>query len=252
MASTRTVRIGETAIGGTAPLALIAGPCQAEGEQHSVDIAGGWPRSVRARHRAGLQGELRQGEPDLALGPARSRARGGARLPRRSEARHRLPGADRCAPARAVRAGGRGGGCAADPGLPLPPDRSAAGRRRDGARGQCQEGAVPRPWDMDNVVAKLASTGNEAILPDRARHELRLQHAGDRHARPAADGRDRVSRGLRRDPFGAAAGRARRRLRRAARLRAGAGARGGGGGRRRASSSRRIPTPTARPRTGRT
>ena len=43
-----------------------------------------------------------------------------------------------------MRARRRGGRRAADPGLPLPPDRSAARRRRDRPRHQCQEGPVPR------------------------------------------------------------------------------------------------------------
>ena len=64
---------------------------------------------------------------------------------------------------------------------------------------------------MKNVAAKVAGAGNEQHPAVRARRELRLQHARLRHARAADHGGDRLSRGVRRDPFGAAAGRAGRR-----------------------------------------
>ena len=44
--------------------------------------------------------------------------------------------------AAAGRGGGRGGRRAPDPGVPLPPDRSAGGGRPDRSAGQCEEGAV--------------------------------------------------------------------------------------------------------------
>ena len=96
-----------------------------------------------------------------------------------------------------------------------------------------KKGQFLAPWDMQQVTAKLESFGADAHPGLRARRQLRLQHAGLRHARPAAARRHRLAGGVRRHPFGAAAGRARRHQRRPARVCAGAGPRGGGHRRRR-------------------
>ena len=62
---------------------------------------------------------------------------------------------------------------------------------------------------MKNVVAKLDAAGAADILVTERGVELRLQYACLRHARAADHGaRDRRAGDLRRDPFGAAAGRA--------------------------------------------
>ena len=165
MASTRTVRIGETAIGGTAPLALIAGPCQAEGEQHSVDIAGAMAETCSAlgigyvfkasfdkANRTALSGRRGLGlEGGLACLAAVRRAVG---CPVLTDVH--LP--EQCAPAAEV----------ADA-LQIP---AFLCRQTDlllaaGGTGRAvnvKKGQFLAPWDMDNVVAKLASTGNEAII----------------------------------------------------------------------------------------
>ena len=88
-----------------------------------------------------------------------------------------------------------------------------------------KKGQFLAPWDMANVAAKIAGTGNESILLCRARRQLRLQHAGHRLPRPADHGAHRLPGGVRRHPFGAAARRPGHDLRRPARVRAGAGAR---------------------------
>ena len=97
-----------------------------------------------------------------------------------------------------------------------------------------KKGQFLAPWDMKNVVDKAragrqartsimvcergASFGYNNLVSD-------MRVAGD-HAR------DRLPGGVRRHPFGAAAGRAGHDQRRPARIRAGAGARGGRGRRR--------------------
>ena len=81
-----------------------------------------------------------------------------------------------------------------------------------------KKGQFLAPWDMKQVTAKLESFGAEPHPGLRARRQLRLQHAGLRHARPAAARRHRLAGGVRRDPLGAAAGRARRHQRRPARV----------------------------------
>ena len=46
-----------------------------------------------------------------------------------------------------------------------------------------KKGQFLAPWDMANVAAKIACTGNAQHPAVRARRQLRLQHAGHRHAR---------------------------------------------------------------------
>jgi 2-dehydro-3-deoxyphosphooctonate aldolase (KDO 8-P synthase) len=60
----------------------------------------------------------------------------------------------------------RGGGLRhpADPRLPVPPDRPSAGRGRNRAVINVKKGQFLAPWDMANVAAKVASTGNDRIL----------------------------------------------------------------------------------------
>ena len=93
------------------------------------------PRDRRHReaHRlpGRVQGVVRQGQPHLDHLVPRSRPRRRAAHPRRGEVPNRPP--DRHRHPRAVPGGasGRGRRCAADPRLPLPPDRSAGGRRAE-------------------------------------------------------------------------------------------------------------------------
>jgi 2-dehydro-3-deoxyphosphooctonate aldolase (KDO 8-P synthase) len=46
----------------------------------------------------------------------------------------------------------------------MPADRSVDRRRRNRARDQRQEGQFLAPWDMKQVAAKIAQTGNDKIL----------------------------------------------------------------------------------------
>ncbi len=131
-------------IGGDA-LPVIAGPCV-------IEIPRAAPRRrprrsgdrPPARAAAGLQVLLRQGQPELDQELPRSGPERRVAHPGRGQARDRAADAHRRARALAVRACCRGLRRAADPGLPLPPDRP--GRRRGAHRpgGQRQEGPVPR------------------------------------------------------------------------------------------------------------
>ena len=115
-----------------------------------------------------------------------------------------------------------------------------------------KKGQFLAPWDMANVAAKIAGTGNDEHPAVRARRELRLQHAGHRYPRAADHGADRLSGGVRCDAFGAAAGRAGHVIRRrsANSRRCWRAPRWRWAWRR--CSSRRIPIPIARRATGRT
>ena len=83
-----------------------------------------------------------------------------------------------------------------------------------------KKGQFLAPWDMKNVIAKVDRRGQSQRAGMRARRKLRLQHASLRHARAADHGRIGVPGGVRRDAFGAAAGRAGRDLGRRPRDRA--------------------------------
>jgi 2-dehydro-3-deoxyphosphooctonate aldolase (KDO 8-P synthase) len=165
MGEAREVRIGEVAFAQDAPLALIAGPCQAEGEQHSVDIAGRLAELCAARgiglvfkasfdkaNRTSLSGRRGPGlDAGLACLAAVKRAIG---CPVLTDVH--LP--DQCAPVAEV----------ADA-LQIP---AFLCRQTDlllaaGETGRAinvKKGQFLAPWDMANVAAKIASTGNEAIL----------------------------------------------------------------------------------------
>ena len=111
-----------------------------------------------------LQELLRQGEPHLGRGRARHRHGGGPRDPCRGGA-HRLPGPDRRASAGPLRPG-RGGRSTCCRSRPSCRDRPTfcSPRARTGAAINVKKGQFLAPWDMANVAAKIASTGNGRIL----------------------------------------------------------------------------------------
>jgi 2-dehydro-3-deoxyphosphooctonate aldolase (KDO 8-P synthase) len=77
-----------------------------------------------------------------------------------------------------------------------------------GAAVNVKKGQFLAPWDMANVAAKVASTGNgNILLTERGASFGYNTLVSDMRGLPI-DGRDRLPGGLRRHPFGAAAGRA--------------------------------------------
>jgi 2-dehydro-3-deoxyphosphooctonate aldolase (KDO 8-P synthase) len=80
---------------------------------------------------------------------------------------------------------------------------------RSGQAGEHQEGPVPAPWDMKNVVDKARERKRQrADHGLRARRELRLQQPRLRHALARDHARHRLPGRVRRDALGAAARRA--------------------------------------------
>jgi 2-dehydro-3-deoxyphosphooctonate aldolase (KDO 8-P synthase) len=165
MTEARTVRIGEVTVSNDAPLTLISGPCQLEGLEHALMIA---DRLADACAAAGA-GFIFKASYDKANRTSVSARRGlgmteGLRI--LAEVRRRigcpvltdvhLPGD--CAPAaQAVDV------------LQIPAFLSrqtdlllAAGAT--GAAINVKKGQFLAPWDMPNVAAKVASTGNHRIL----------------------------------------------------------------------------------------
>ena len=63
-----------------------------------------------------------------------------------------------------MRARGGGGRRLADPGIPVPADRSACRRREDRPAVNVKKGQFLAPWDMANVVEKITGAGNPNVL----------------------------------------------------------------------------------------
>jgi 2-dehydro-3-deoxyphosphooctonate aldolase (KDO 8-P synthase) len=161
----RHVTIGKLTLGNDLPLVLIAGPCQLESRDHALECASALVEMTAA---AGI-GLIYKTSFDKANRTSVKAARGvglAAGLPILAELRERfgipvvtdvhLP--EHCGPtAQAVDV------------LQIPAFLSrqtdlllAAGAT--GAAINVKKGQFLAPWDMENVAAKIASTGNERIL----------------------------------------------------------------------------------------
>jgi len=161
----RHVQIGPITVGNDLPLALIAGPCQLESEAHAIECAAALVEMTRAR---GI-GLIYKTSFDKANRTSVSAARGiglAKGLPILAGLRERfgipvltdvhLP--EHCAPA-----------AEAVDVLQIPAFLCrqtdlllAAGET--GAVVNVKKGQFLAPWDMANVAAKIASTGNERLL----------------------------------------------------------------------------------------
>ncbi|MEM7668495.1 MAG: 3-deoxy-8-phosphooctulonate synthase [Pseudomonadota bacterium] len=164
-AAVRSVFLGPHAVSNARPMALIAGPCQAEGVAHSVDIAGHLAALCAARsipyvfkasfdkaNRTSVDGPRGLGlDEGLAVLAA---VRDQIGCPVLTDVH--LP--EQCAPVAEI--------CDV---LQIPAFLCrqtdllrAAGRT--GRAVNVKKGQFLAPWDMPHVAAKLASTGNENIL----------------------------------------------------------------------------------------
>ena len=165
MTEARTVRIGEVAVSNRLPLTLIAGPCQLEGLDHALAIA----ETLAAACTAAGCGFIFKSSYDQANRTSLGAERGvgmdeGLRMLAAVRARIGCPVLtdvhlpSDCAPvAEAVDV------------LQIPAFLSrqtdlllAAGAT--GAAINVKKGQFLAPWDMPNVAAKIASTGNVRIL----------------------------------------------------------------------------------------
>ena len=164
-AAAETITIGEARIANNLPFALIAGPCQAEGVQHSLDIAGTLAELCATRgialifkasfdkaNRTSLSGERGLGMEKGLECLAEVRRQIGC--PILSDVHESA----QCAPVAEV----------VDV-LQIP---AFLCRQTDlllaaGATGRViniKKGQFLAPWDMANVAAKVASTGNRRIM----------------------------------------------------------------------------------------
>ena len=161
----RTVRVGAVEIANDRPFVLIAGPCQIESEAHALEVASALAEMTRA---AGVP-LVYKSSFDKANRTSASAARGvgmakGLAILAAVRERFGVPvltdvhSADQCAPA-----------AEAVDVLQIP---AFLCRQTDlllaaGETGRAinvKKGQFLAPWDMENVAAKIASTGNENIL----------------------------------------------------------------------------------------
>jgi 2-dehydro-3-deoxyphosphooctonate aldolase (KDO 8-P synthase) len=161
----RTVRIGAIDVANHLPFALIAGPCQIESRAHALEVAAALADISR---RTGVP-VVYKSSFDKANRTSAAAARGvgmtqGLAILAEVRARTGLPvltdvhTAEQCVPA-----------AEAVDVLQIP---AFLCRQTDlllaaGATGRVinvKKGQFLAPWDMTNVAAKIASTGNEAIL----------------------------------------------------------------------------------------
>ncbi len=165
MASARHVHIGNLTLGNDKPLALIAGPCQLESRQHALEVS---HALVELCGKLGI-GLIYKTSFDKANRTSVNTARGlglAASLPIMAEVREKwgcpvltdVHEREQCAPvAEAVDV------------LQIP---AFLCRQTDllleaGKTGRAinvKKGQFLAPWDMKNVAAKIASTGNDKIL----------------------------------------------------------------------------------------
>ncbi len=165
MTPQKTVAVGDLSLSNDAPLTVIAGPCQLEGRDHALMIA---EAMMTACAEVGA-GYIFKASYDKANRTSLSGKRGlgideGLEVLAAVKAELGLPvltdihGADQCAPVAEV--------CDV---LQIP---AFLCRQTDlllaaGATGaviNVKKGQFLAPWDMANVAAKVASTGNERIL----------------------------------------------------------------------------------------
>ena len=161
----RTISVGKLAIGNDRPLVLISGPCQIESRGHALEVAAALVEMCAV---AGV-GLIFKSSYDKANRTSATAARGVGMAPgldilAEVRARFGCPvltdvhAAEQCAPA-----------AEAVDVLQIPAFLSrqtdlllAAGET--GAAINVKKGQFLAPWDMVNVAAKIAATGNQRIL----------------------------------------------------------------------------------------
>ncbi len=165
MSEARHVRVGGVTFGNDLPFVLIAGPCQIEGQVHALEVAAALVEMTRARAISLIY----KSSYDKANRTSANAARGigmsqGLEILSRVRADFGVPvltdvhAADQCAPV-----------AAAVDVLQIPAFLCrqtdlliAAGET--GCAINVKKGQFLAPWDMVNVAAKIAGTGNTRIL----------------------------------------------------------------------------------------
>ena len=204
----KRVTVGALTIANNLPFTLIAGPCQIELREHAMEVAGALAEMAQ---KLGI-GVIYKSSYDKANRTSANAARGvgmaqGLEILAEVRQRFGLPvltdvhDAGQCAPV-----------AAAVDVLQIPAFLCrqtdlllAAGQNRPGH--QREKRPVSGPLGHEECRRENRQHGQREHPALRARRQLRLQHAGERHALAADHGRNLLSGGVRRHAFGAAAGR---------------------------------------------
>ncbi|WP_135466579.1 3-deoxy-8-phosphooctulonate synthase [Crenalkalicoccus roseus] len=165
MAAQRVVRIGGVALGNALPLAFICGPCQIESRSHAIETA----EALRGIAAAAGVALIYKSSFDKANRTSLGAARGvGLRegLDILAEVRERtgLPVLTDVHTEEQCAAAGQVVDCLQIPAFLCRQTDLLLAAGRTGRPVNVKKGQFLAPWDMGNVAAKIASTGNEGIL----------------------------------------------------------------------------------------
>jgi 2-dehydro-3-deoxyphosphooctonate aldolase (KDO 8-P synthase) len=161
----KTVQIGSVAIGNHLPLAFLCGPCQIESRAHALEVAAALAEMARA---AGI-GLVYKSSFDKANRTSASAARGigiaeGLDILAEVRAVTGLPVlTDVHSEEQATRAGAVVD-CLQIPAFLCRQTDLLLAAGRTGKPVNVKKGQFLAPWDMPNVAAKIASTGNDRIM----------------------------------------------------------------------------------------
>ena len=179
-----------------APFFLIAGPCVIE----SDDAHPGDRRPAEGDHRASegpvhLQGLLRQGQPLLARKSSAARAsRPASRCSTTCASRSACRCSPTCTRTRRCDEVAAVVDVLQTPAFLCRQTNFIVDVASQGKPVNIKKGQFLSPWEMQNVVDKARSTGNDADHGVRARLLLRLQQSGLRHALAGDHARHRLPR----------------------------------------------------------
>ena len=163
--SARAVEVGGLRIGGGAPFAVIAGPCQIESRDHALMTAEAVARAAEAAGR----GFVYKSSYDKANRSSHETARGvgmdeGLRILSDVRAALGCPVLTDVHDAAQCAAAAEAVDILQIPAFLCRQTDLLLAAGRTGAAVNVKKGQFLAPWDMGNVAAKIASTGNERIL----------------------------------------------------------------------------------------
>jgi 2-dehydro-3-deoxyphosphooctonate aldolase (KDO 8-P synthase) len=165
MTPPRTVRIGPVALGNHLPLAFLCGPCQIESRAHALEVASAL-REIAASAGIGL---VYKSSFDKANRTSVSAARGvgieeGLEILAEVRERTGLPVLTDVHTEEQATKAGAFVDCLQIPAFLCRQTDLLLAAGRTGKPVNVKKGQFLAPWDMKNVAAKIASTGNEDIM----------------------------------------------------------------------------------------
>ncbi|MBN1269018.1 MAG: 3-deoxy-8-phosphooctulonate synthase [Kiritimatiellae bacterium] len=162
---TKSIRIGKVTVGGSAPLALVAGPCVIESRAACLDLAGRLARLARGAKiplifKASYDKANRTSHKSYR-GPGVVR---GLEILAEVKARYGLPILVDVHQASEVPLAARVADCLQLPAFLCRQTDLVLALGRSGKPVNVKKGQFLAPWDLRHVVAKIESTGNRKIL----------------------------------------------------------------------------------------